>query len=66
VVWTESWLSILGASYGLIYVGAGEERAQKVLALRGLPGVERQVGSARWTRWRNGSSADRMVARKAR
>jgi hypothetical protein len=33
--------------------GAGEERARKVLALRGLWGVERQVGSAWWTRWPN-------------
>jgi hypothetical protein len=50
----------------LICVGAGEERMQKVYALRGLRGVERQVGSARGTRWPAGSSAGHMVARKAR
>jgi hypothetical protein len=47
-------------------LGASEERARKVYALRGLRGVERQVGSARGTRWPAGSSADRMVVRKAR
>jgi hypothetical protein len=54
VVWTDSWLSIAGAGCGLTCVGAGEERVWKVLALRGLRGVERQVGSARWTWWPNG------------
>jgi hypothetical protein len=44
----------------------GEERARKVYALRGLWGLERQVGSAQGTRWPVGSSAGRMVARKAR
>jgi hypothetical protein len=48
----------------LICVGAGEERAQKVYALRGLKGVERQVGSARGTQWPAGSGASHMVARK--
>jgi hypothetical protein len=66
VVWTDSRLSIAGASCGLIWVGAGEERAQKVYALRGLRGVERQVGSARGTRWPAGSSAGCMVARKSK
>jgi hypothetical protein len=66
VVWTDSWPSIAGAGCGMIFVGAGEERARKVYALRGLGGVERQVGSARGTRWPAGSSAGRMVARKAR
>jgi hypothetical protein len=33
--------------------------------LRGLRGVERQVGLTRGTRWPAGSSAGRMVARKA-
>jgi hypothetical protein len=47
-------------------IGAGEEWAWKVIALRGLRGVERQVGLTRGTRWPAGSSADRMVARKAR
>jgi hypothetical protein len=65
VVWTDSWLSIAGAGCGLICVGAGEERARKVCALRGLRGVERQVGSSRGTRWPAGSSAG-MVTRKAR
>jgi hypothetical protein len=50
----------------LICVGAGEEWARKVYALRGLRGVERQVGLTRGTRWPAGSSAGRMVARKAR
>jgi hypothetical protein len=50
----------------LICVGASEERARKVYALRCLRGVERQVGSTRGTRWPEGSSAGRMVARKGR
>jgi hypothetical protein len=33
MVWTDSWLSIAGAGCSLICVGAGEEWAQKVLAL---------------------------------
>jgi hypothetical protein len=66
VVWTDSWPSIASAGCGLIRVGAGEERARKVYALRGLRGVERQVGLTRGTRWPTGSSAGRMVARKAR
>jgi hypothetical protein len=53
MVWTDSWLSIAGVGCDLICVGAGEEQARKVLALRGLWGVERQVGSAWWTRWPN-------------
>jgi hypothetical protein len=65
-VWTDSWPSIAGESCGLICVGAGEEWARKVYALRGLRGVERQVGLTRGTRWSAGSSAGRMVARKAR
>jgi hypothetical protein len=32
VVWTDSWPSIAGAGCGLTCVGAGEERARKVLA----------------------------------
>jgi hypothetical protein len=66
VVWTNSWPSIAGEGCGLICVGAGEEWARKVYALRGLWGVERQVGLTRGTRWPAGSSAGRMVARKAR
>jgi hypothetical protein len=58
--------SIAGAGCGLICAGAGEEWAQKVYALRGLRGGERQVGLPRGTRWPAGSSAGRMVARKAR
>jgi hypothetical protein len=65
VVWTDSWPSIAGAGCDLICVGAGEGRGREVYALRGLRGVERQVGSARGTRWPAGSSAGRMVARKA-
>jgi hypothetical protein len=66
VVWTDSWSSIAGAGCGLICVGAGGEWARKVYALRGLRGVERKVGLTRGTRWPAGSSAGRMVARKAR
>jgi hypothetical protein len=66
VVWIDSWLSIAGAGCGLICVGAGEEWVRKVYALRGLRGVERQVGLTRRTRWPAGSSAGRMVAKKAR
>jgi hypothetical protein len=66
MVWTDSWLSIVGAGRGLICVGAGEEWAQKVYALRGLRGMERQVGLTQGSQWPAGSSAGRMVARKAR
>jgi hypothetical protein len=66
VVWTDSWSSIASAGCGLICIGAGEESARKVYALRGLRGVERQVGLTQGTRWPAGSSADRMVERKAR
>jgi hypothetical protein len=66
VVWIDSWTSIAGVGCGLICVGAGEEWARKVYALRGLRGVERQVGLTRGTRWPMGSSVGRMVARKAR
>jgi hypothetical protein len=51
VVWTDFWPSIAGAGCGLICVGAGKEWARKVYALRGLWGVERQVGLTRGTRW---------------
>jgi hypothetical protein len=47
VALTNSWPSIAGAGCSLIFVGAGEERALKFLPLRGLRGVDRQVGSAR-------------------
>jgi hypothetical protein len=57
MVWTNSWPSIAGAGCGLICVGAGEEWAQKVYALRGLRGVERQVGLTWGTQWPAGSSA---------
>jgi hypothetical protein len=66
VVWTDSWPSIAGAGCVLICIGAGEEWARKVYALRGLRGVETQVGLTRGTRWPAGSSVGRMVARKAR
>jgi hypothetical protein len=66
MVWIDSWPSIAGAGCGLICVGAGEEWARKVYSFRGLRGVERQVGLPRGTRWPAGSSAGRMVARKAR
>jgi hypothetical protein len=32
VVWTDSWLSIVGADWGLTGVGAGEEQVRKVIA----------------------------------
>jgi hypothetical protein len=66
MVWTNSWPSIAGAGSGLIFVGSGEEWAQKVYALQGLRGVERQVGLSRGTQWPAGSSAGRMMARKVR
>jgi hypothetical protein len=66
VLRTDSWSSIAGAGCGLICIGAGEEWARKVHALRGLRGVERQVVLTRGTRWPVGSSAGRMVARKVR
>jgi hypothetical protein len=66
MVWTDSWPSIAGAGCGLICIGTSEEWARKVYALRGLRGVERQVGLTRGTRWPAGSSAGCMVARKAR
>jgi hypothetical protein len=66
IMWTDSWASIAGAGCVLICVGGSDEWAWKVYALRGLRGVERQVGWTRGTRWPMGSSVDRMVARKAR
>jgi hypothetical protein len=32
MVWTDYWLSIVGAGCGLTGVGAGEEQARKVIA----------------------------------
>jgi hypothetical protein len=32
VVWTDYWLSIVGAGCGLTSVGAGEEQVRKVIA----------------------------------
>jgi hypothetical protein len=32
IVWTDSWLSIAGASCSLTIVGASEEKARKVIA----------------------------------
>jgi hypothetical protein len=66
MVWTNSWSSIAGAGCGLICVGASEEWGREVLTLRGLHGVERQLGSSRGTQWPAGSSVSHMVARKAR
>jgi hypothetical protein len=66
MVWTSSWPSIAGASCGLICVGLGEEWARNVYAMRGLRGVYRQVGLTWGTQWPTGSSAGRMMARKAR
>jgi hypothetical protein len=66
MVWTDSWPSIVGVGCVLICVGVGEERTQKVYALWDLRGVERQVGLSRGTQCPAGSSAGRMVARKAR
>jgi hypothetical protein len=39
-VWTDSWLSIVGAGCGFTRVGASEEQARKVVAVR-PPGVEK-------------------------
>jgi hypothetical protein len=66
VEWTNSWPSIAGVGCGLICVGAGEEWVRKVYALWGLRGVEGQVGLTRGTRWPAGSSAGRIMVRKAR
>jgi hypothetical protein len=66
MVWTDPWPSIAGAGCGLICVGACEEWARKVYALRGLLGVQKQVGLTQGTRWPTGSGAGCMVARKAR
>jgi hypothetical protein len=60
-VWTDSWPSIVGVGCGLVCVGAGEEQARKILALRGLRGVERQVVLVLGTWWPTGSSASCMV-----
>jgi hypothetical protein len=60
-VWTDSWPSIAGVGCGLVCVGASEEQARKVLALRGLRGVERQGGLVRRTQWPTRSSGSRMV-----
>jgi hypothetical protein len=62
----EDWLTTLcGLTLGLVLqvlVAAWFALVQvKVLALRGLRGVERQVGLVRGTRWPTGSSASRMV-----
>jgi hypothetical protein len=40
IVWTDSWLSIAGASRGLTGVGVGEEQARKVIVVRPL-GLEK-------------------------
>jgi hypothetical protein len=40
IVWTDSWLSMVGAGCGLTGVGAGEEQARKVIAGE-APGVEK-------------------------
>jgi hypothetical protein len=66
MVWTDSWPSIAGAGCGLICVGAGEERARKVLASWGLQEVKRQVGSARWTRWPDGIKCGPHVGKKSK
>jgi hypothetical protein len=39
-MWTDSWLSIVGAGYGLIGAGAGEEQARKVDASEASKCVE--------------------------
>jgi hypothetical protein len=46
MLWIDFWLSIGGVGCNLICAGAGEDRVRKVYGLRGLRGVERQVGSA--------------------
>jgi hypothetical protein len=66
VVLTDSWPSIAGAGCGLICVGAGEERARKVLAC--VASEERRNKSAQLDGpgGRTRSSVGRMVARKAK
>jgi hypothetical protein len=46
-MWTDSWPSIAGAGCGLICVGAGEEWARTVYALRGLREVETSRSDSR-------------------
>jgi hypothetical protein len=55
-----------GVGCGLVRVVAGEERAERSSALRGLREMERQVCSVRGTRWTAGLGAGHMVARRAR
>jgi hypothetical protein len=61
IVWTDSWLSIVGAGCSLTVVGAGEEQARKVVAseasrcgedkeasFEGPGGQQSQVRAAWW------------------
>jgi hypothetical protein len=67
VVWTDSWLSIVGAGCGLSGVGAGEEQTRKVIASAcSLLVWIKQVGLVWGTWWPAESSAGRMVARTTR
>jgi hypothetical protein len=50
----------------LTRVGVGEERARKVLALRGLRGVQRQLGQLDGPGGQMGSNVGHMVEIKAR
>jgi hypothetical protein len=65
VVWTNSWSSIVGASWAS-FAWYRWRTSAKGLYMCGLWGVERQVGLVQGTRWPTGSSAGRTVARKAK
>jgi hypothetical protein len=78
-VWTNSWPSIAGVGCHLVCVGAGEEKARKVYALRG-DGETSRLGSrdpvadgikcgphgARRVRRSRGHGAGASVAAKSR
>jgi hypothetical protein len=65
IVWTDSWLSIVGAGCGLTGVGAGEEQARKVVVVR-PPGVEKTSRLRSRDPVASGVKAGHMVARTAR
>jgi hypothetical protein len=62
VVWTDSWLSIAGAGYGLLVLVQVKNKRGRSMPV-GLQVWSRQVGLVRGIRWPVGSSAGRMVAR---
>jgi hypothetical protein len=65
MVWTDSWPSIACVGSDLICVGAGEEQARKVYAcVASKVWRDKRLGSR--DKVAMGSSAGRMVARRAR